>query len=126
MARKLFFAILISCLVVFTTGCIQQLQDLEPLKEQIVDEYKDENVRLQLHNGNSVGVSFINTPFNDLTQAEQEQKATEIAQFVKYNYDSIDKVDYIFVAFIVHKRYFLLVEYTNALDTFHFEKDELK
>jgi len=67
----------------------------------------------------------INTPFNDLTRAEKEQKAGEIAQFVKDNFDSIDKIDHIWVAFVIHKRYFFLINYTNSLDTFFFEKDEL-
>ncbi|NEQ45303.1 MAG: hypothetical protein F6K00_17800 [Leptolyngbya sp. SIOISBB] len=82
-------------------------------------------MQVTLHNVNSVVISFINSHFNDLTETEKAAKAEEIAQFVKDNYDSVDKIDDIVVSFVVHKKYFLLFEYTNSLDTFTFKISEL-
>ena len=134
MMRKLLLTATISCFLVLTiSGCAeplqdllpQRLQDITPLREEIIDEYKDADVQVTLHNVNSVVISFINSHFNDLTETEKAAKAEEIAQFVKDNYDSVDKIDDIVVSFVVHKKYFLLFEYTNSLDTFTFKISEL-
>ena len=134
MMRKLLLTATISCFLALTiSGCAeplqdllpQRLQDITPLREEIIDEYQDADVQVTLHNVNSVVISFINSHFNDLTETEKAEKAEEIAQFVKDNYDPVDKVDDIVVSFVVHKKYFLLFEYTNSLDTFTFKISEL-
>lgn len=109
---------------VFVNGCVQSFQDLIPLREKIIEKYQEHNIDLVLQNGNAIGVTFINSSFNDLEQGAKEQKAREIALFVKGNYESMDKIGMIWVAFTVHRNYIVL-KYSNSLDTFIFRIEEL-
>lgn len=115
--------------LLFSTGCssagLFALSDQLPLKEKLLAEYKYPEVNLVLQNGNTLGISFVNSPFNDLSREEKESKAREIATFAKNNYSSVSQIDTIWVAFVVYKKIFFIVDYTNALDTFFFDKREL-
>ena len=103
---------------------VQDVQDLLPLRERLVATYHTEDVRLVVQNGNALGISFVNTPFNELPAADKAATARAIAQFAAANYASIDHIDHLWVAFVVHRQY-VVVSYTNSLDTYFFEKDEL-
>jgi hypothetical protein len=52
-------------------------------------------------------------------------KAQEVAVFVKDNYDTIENIDNIRITIVIHKRYLFLVNYTNSLATFFFDKNAL-
>src|SRR4030095_11355196 len=119
--RLLTIAFLMLPLLILRTGCVQSYQDLFPLREKIIQEYKESNVSVVIQNGNTVGVSFINTAFNGLEQTKKEAKAKEIAIFVKENYKSIDNIDMIWVSFTIYKTYFFVFNYTNSLDTFFYK-----
>lgn len=117
------------CITLLTSACasdlMKELGELAPLRDQLVQTYAEDEINLQIQNGHAINVSFINSSFNDLPQADKEPKAQEIAQFVKDHYASIGKIDRISVSFVVHKQY-VIFNYTNGLDTFFFDTKELK
>ena len=126
--RHSLFLIALICTMLITTACatefFQDIQDLTPLRDQLIQAYHEDAVNLEIQNGHIVGVSFINSAFKDLPKTEKEGKARKIAQFVKEHYIAIGKVDRIWVAFVIHKDY-VIFSYTNGLDTFFFKKSEL-
>jgi hypothetical protein len=107
-------------------GLWQAIADLAPLRDQLIQTYHEDDVNIVIQNGNALGISFINSAFNDLPSKDaKEAKAREIAQFVKAHYARIDRIDTVWVSFVIHKNYFMVFNYTNSLDTFFFEKNEL-
>jgi len=114
---------------ILLTGCSQEsfqsFKGLFPLRDKLIQQFDEQNVRITIQNGNTVGVSFINSSFNNLSQQEKELKAQEVAVFVKDNYDAIENIDNIWISFVIHKRYLFLVNYTNSLATFFFDKNAL-
>jgi hypothetical protein len=107
-------------------GVWQDVTDLFPLRDELIQTYHEEDVNIVVQNGNTLGISFVNSTFNDLPSAAAKQaKAREIAQFAKTHYARVDHVDAIWVSFVVHKTYFLVFSYTNGLDTFFFKTNDL-
>jgi hypothetical protein len=107
-------------------GFFQDVSELFSLREQLAQTYHDDNLNVVIQNGNALGITFINSEFNDLpTQAEKQAKAREIALFAKAHYSRIDHLDTIWVSFTIHKEYFLVFSFTNSLDTFFFQTADL-
>jgi hypothetical protein len=106
-------------------GFFQDLSELSPLRDQLVQTYHEDNVTVIIQNGNALGISFTNSTFNNLPTREAKQaKAREIAELVKDNYSRIDHIDMIWVSFTIHKQY-IIFNYTNSLDTFFFDMKTL-
>ena len=123
---KLTFLILL--LLMLVSGCgqaFQAFQDLSSLRNKIIEKYHENNVGLLIHNGNAISVSFTNSSFNKLEPAQKKEKAKEIALYVKENYAPMDNIDKIIVSFVIHKTYFFVIDYTDGLDTFFYNTDEL-
>ncbi len=124
MSKSIFFKIALTCILIVLAGCSEQhvhaIKEMFALRQKIIKEYKSANVDVALKNFNSIDVSFINTSFNELTKAERERKAHEIARFVKDAYSRIDDINEISISFVIYKKY-IIVEYTENLDTFSFK-----
>jgi hypothetical protein len=107
-------------------GFVQDLSELFPLRDQLIQTYHEDNMNVVIQNGSALGISFINSAFNDLpTQEAKQAKAREIAQFAKDRYSRIDHIDTIWVSFTIHKEYFLVFNYSNSVDTFFFKTADL-
>ena len=117
------FTFLLLSLSLFS-GCVKPFQDLLPLREKIVEQYKENSLNLVIQY-DAIAVSFINSSFNKLGQSQKEAKAKEIAVFVKENYESMDTIDMIMVSFTIHKTSFFIFDDTNSLDTFFYKIEEL-
>ena len=127
LASTMFFSIIaVAALVGCTQSFAQDVAALGPLRDELIQTYHEDNVNVVIQNGQSLGISFINTHFNDLpTAAAKQAQAREIAQYVKDHYTRMDHIERIWVSFTVYKEYFLLVRYTNSLDTYFFETADL-
>jgi hypothetical protein len=121
-------ATILAITLFFLTACnsafVQDVQNLMPLRDSLVATYHVDDVNLVVQNGHALGISFINSPFNDLPSTAKEPKAREIAQFAAKHYESIDHIDEIWVGFVVDKQY-IIMHYTNNFDTYFFKKAEL-
>ena len=111
-----------------SAGCpgqmIKSLADLSALRNELIKEYKVENVNVTVQNTHVLGISFINSSFNNLGEQERGRKAREIALFAKSHYPSMDLIDKIWVSFVESKDY-VIFHYTNGLATYVFDKGEL-
>jgi hypothetical protein len=78
--------------LIFLSACnrkdVQIFKEMIPLRNALVKKYKADNIRVANWNGNNLTISFINSSFNDLTDAEKQLKAEEIARFVNSHYIS--------------------------------------
>ncbi len=106
-------------------GIMKSLSDLAKLRNDLMNEYKVQgDVNVTVQNSTVLGISFINSAFNKLSESERETKAREIAYFAKNHYASINFIDRIWVSFVVYKNY-IIFQHTNNLNTYFFDKREL-
>ena len=70
------------------------------LRQKLGQTYQCEEVSVQLMNGNTLNISFINSEFNKLSASQQAKSAEEVAKFVKANYTGKAKVKRIVIIFV--------------------------
>jgi hypothetical protein len=114
--------------LVLLAGCsgagIQAVQDLVLLQEQLAAEYGESNIRVEIEDGNTLGVTFVSSSSNGFAGDRKAEQAREVASFVCENYASMDTVDEVWVAFEIRQDG-TLVDATSSV-TFTFEKSELE
>jgi len=114
--------------LVLLAGCsgagIQAVQDLVPLQGQLAAEYGESNIRVEIEDGNTLGVTFVSSSSNGLAGDRKAEQAREIASFVCENYASMDRVDKVWVAFEIRQDG-SMVDTTGSV-AFTFEKRELE
>jgi hypothetical protein len=103
---------------------IQAVQDLIPLQEQLAAEYGGSNSKVEIEDGNTLGVTFVSSPSNGLARDRKAEQAREIASFVCENYTSMDRIDKVWVAFEIHQAGSIVDTTSSA--TFVFKKSELE
>jgi hypothetical protein len=120
--------ILVSFTLVLNASCSKEnfksLSDLSALRNELIKEYKENDINVTVQNSSVLGISFINSSFNNLGEQEREKKAREIALFAKNHYPSIDSIDKIWVSFVASKNY-IIIQYSNGLGTYVFDKRSL-
>jgi hypothetical protein len=119
---------LLSLLLAFGAGCsketLRSMSNLSALRSDLMREYKANDVNVVVQNSNVLGISFVNSSFNNLGAQEREKKAREIALFAKSHYQAINSIDKIWVSFLVVKNY-IVFHYTNGLGTYVYDKRSL-
>jgi hypothetical protein len=116
-------ALLLPCLL--GAGCAQvvkSLREISKLQAAIVKEFGDKDVNVNLSNGDTLIITFINSPLNDKSPEERAKRAEQTAELVKQNYPT-NQVDEIWVTFIRSHTRFIVVNYTESLGFFGFDKD---
>lgn len=103
-----------------SSGISKSFTDLFTLKDKMEKEFGLSDIRVIIQNNTTIGISLINSPFNELKRGAKIEQARKIKTFVAKNYESIKDIDMIWVSFVVHKKYFFIVNFTNSLDTFFF------
>lgn len=123
--RFLTLPVFFSCLL--TVGCgtqlVKSLGELARLQGEIVKEYREESVNVKLNNSTALVVTFINSPLNEKVRQERSKRAQETAAFVKMHYPSIQKLEEVWVGFIRQETRYVLINYTEGLDFFGFDKN---
>ena len=114
----------VSCLL--ATGCAQvvtSLGEISKLQAEIVKEYGEPGVNVNLNNSNVLTVTFINSQLNAKGPAERAKRAQQTAEFVKQHYLSIAKLDEIWVGFFRQQTRYIVVTYNEGLGFFGFDKN---
>lgn len=115
-------AVLLTCsLVAGCTKIVKTLSDLSNLQAQIATHYRENDVRVNLHNGTSLNVTFINSPLNDKSPEERLKRAQETAAFVKEHYAAINQLTNIWITFMRQETRYLVIHYSQGLETFGFD-----
>jgi len=120
--------ILVVCFCVLASvSCkevVKSLSDLSVLRDELIREYKEPDIKVVVQNSHVLGITFNNSSFNNLKQPERANKAQEIARFAMNRYASIKSIDQIWVSFAISKDY-IVFHYSSSLDNYLFEKDRL-
>jgi hypothetical protein len=94
------------------------LEALAILQQDIASRYPVVT-EIGLETDNVLVISLVNSPFNDLTETEQQNTAQEIAQFAKDHYTGSSTLRTIQVSFIKHSE--ILGVSTNRGRTYAFK-----
>src|SRR5688572_30297839 len=108
--------LLLWCLL--SAGCTQlakSLIEISRLQADIVKEYSEKDVNVNLNNSTVLVVTFVNSPLNEKGAEERAKRATQTAAFVKQHYPSINQIAEIWVAFVRSKTHFIVVHWSVSL-----------
>lgn len=117
-------ALVLACLVV--SNCqkvVKSFAEISKLREAIVKEYGEKDVGVNLNNGTTLTITFINSPLNAKTQRERAERAMETAIFVTQHYPSIAQINEIWVGFIKQETHFVVMHYTESLGFIAFDNN---
>ena len=129
MRTRIHFSLLslLICVSVLAAGCSEtfsSLKDLTKLRQDLMKELRVSNINVTVQNYDTLGISLINSPYNNLSHEEKEDAAHSIALFAKNHYAQIDKINRIWVSYVAQKDY-IIFQYTDGLATFVFDKSRL-
>ena len=116
--------LLLFCLL--ASGCAQAVKSLgevSRLHAEIVKEFGEKEVGVNLFNDTVLTVRFFNSPMNDKTAEERAQRAEQTVAFVKDHYSSVRKMTAIWVVFVKVQTRFLFVHYSETVGAFGFDRD---
>lgn len=105
------------------TQLAKSLVDLSRLQAAIIKEFGDQGVNVNLNNSTFLTVTFINSPLNAASRGERSKRAEQTAAFVARNYPAIAEIEEIWVSFVRVETHFIVVNYTQGLDVFGFDKN---
>jgi hypothetical protein len=122
------FIVIALHILVLNSGCSRQAletsPDLAALRKKLIAEYGHQDITVVIQNSNVLGVSLINSPFNELEEIDKKQKAQEIAVFVTNHYAPINKVEKVWVSFVTSETYAFIFQYDEGR-TYQFDKNYL-
>jgi hypothetical protein len=94
-------------LLLLLAGCsgadVQGVVDLVPLQRELAAEYGESSMRVELHNGSTLGVTLVYPSLADVAWGQRAEQAREIAEFVCEHYPSMDRIDQVRIGFEVHQ-----------------------
>jgi hypothetical protein len=121
---SLTWTLLLLCLL--ATGCGGQLAkslvEISRLRGELVKEYGEQGVNVNLNNSTSLIITFINSPLNAKGPQDRARRAGQTAAFVSSRYPSIEKIDDIWVGFVRQETRFIVLHYSESLEFFGFDK----
>jgi len=121
---SLVLALLLSCLLVANCApVVKSLGELSRLHAEIVKEYGEKEVGVNLKNATSLTITFVNSPLNAKDPVERARRAEQTAAFVNQHYPSIDQIHEIWVGFVRQETRYIVVHYSESLNFFGFDKN---
>jgi hypothetical protein len=105
------------------SGFVSSVGELVTLRAAIIKEFGDEGVSVNLNNGETLVVTFVNSPLNHKGSQAREQRAQESALLVKKHYSAINKIQEIWITFVKHETRYLVINYTGGLEAFAFDRN---
>ena len=116
------------CVFFFVFGCSKEFRDdfknLFPLRNAIIKEVGVKDVRVVIQNGNCIGVSFINSKYNDESETIQDEVRQRTLKLISSNYPNNRRINMVWIAFVIHKSYFFVFNYTNSINTKFYKKSQ--
>jgi hypothetical protein len=122
------FFVVVLHLLVLNSSCSQRVPESSPdliaLRGKLIQAYRHQDISVVIQNSNVLGVSLINSPFNELDDIDKKKLAQEIAVFVTNHYAAINKVERVWVSFVTSETYAFVFQYNDGR-TFQFDKNYL-
>ena len=104
-------------------GMIKSLGDLAKLRQQLIDKYHEQDVRVSLSNSRFLNIVFVNSPLNKQDANKRKNRAQETTRFVVSNYAAIQQVQYVWVTFVKDSTRLIFLHYASMVDGFVFDKN---
>lgn|GEM_PF-6576933 len=127
-SRFTFWPLLLT--IALAAGCsqsfVKSFSDLLALRQALSTHFQHPDINVVIQNGDALGITFINSRFNELGEDERGRKAQEIAAFAKAHYAHIQPIKRIWVAFATRKTYFLFFHSFWVHDSYLFDKDNIE
>jgi hypothetical protein len=119
--------LVLATLVLCSFGCskdlLNELKEIAQLRNQMVQEFHEQNINVNLENSTVLQIAFINSPLNEGPQQERARRAQETALFVKRNFAGIDRLERLSVSFVRNETRMIVINYTQQIDSYEFGKD---
>jgi hypothetical protein len=100
--------------------------ELQQVQQDVKKASGTDNVTVNLNNGTSLSVGLLNSSLGTLPSDQKKAKALEVAQIAYRSYPQRAKLDEVSVAYIVHRTYLGVFNYTDSRDAFNFATSELQ
>jgi hypothetical protein len=113
----------VACLLI--AGCGEQMAkvgELATLQRDLMKQYREDGIQVNLTDGVALTVTFINSPLNSKTDEDRLTRAGGTALFVKHHYPSIQQVEEIWVAFVQQSTRYFIITTSEAIEYFRFDK----
>jgi hypothetical protein len=107
-------------------GCAKltkSLGELSQLRNDIAKEFKEKEVGVNLSNGTSLSITFVNSLLNSQEAEQRAQRAGRTAQFVTKHYPAIANIEVIWVFFVRLETRFVVVPYSENVGYFGFDRN---
>ena len=122
----------LSAFILLAAGCGDAresaglLGDLRAVGEEVRRATGHENVTVKLTNGRHLIIGMVNSRFGALADDGRREGARSIAEAAHRTFRSKGSLETVAVCFVVHRRYLLLISFTDATDCFAFKANELE
>ncbi|HEV7684817.1 MAG TPA: hypothetical protein VGO68_22090 [Pyrinomonadaceae bacterium] len=118
-------SVVLLCLLLLA-GCgklTKSLGELSQLQTDVAKEFKEKDVGVNLSNGTSLSITFVNSLLNSQEAEQRAIRARRTAQFVTKHYPSIANIEAIWIIFIRVQTRFVIVNYTESVGYFGFDRN---
>ena len=106
-------------------GMARSLGELQQAQAAVVKVAGTPLVQINLMNGKYLSVGIVNSPLGTLPREDRQEKALELARAAFQALPGREKLQNVRVTFVIQERRFLVVNYTEATDSFTFAPGEL-
>jgi len=100
--------------------------ELRDVQNEVIRATGHGEVTVNLSNGHFLAVGLVNAPSAEWSKERRQNQAREIAQLAYDKLNSRASLDTVAVSYVVHRKYLLVFDYTNSLDSFAFKAIELE
>jgi len=100
--------------------------ELRDVQSEVVKVTGHDEVTVNLSNGHFLAVGLVNAPSAEWPKERRQSQAREIAQLAYDKIHSRVSLDTVVVTYVAHRKYLLVFDYTNGLDSFAFKASELE
>jgi hypothetical protein len=100
--------------------------ELRDVQSEVVKATGHEEVTVNLSNGHFLAVGLVNAPSAAWPKQRRQSQAREIAQLAYDKIHSRVSLDTVVVTYVAHRKYLLVFDYTNGMDSFAFKANELE
>jgi len=102
------------------------IRETVAIQQAVMSEFELPSVKIHIQNGRELGLTLENSRFNELTPEQRRVQAIKVAQFTKSKLDKLNSIEAIWVKYVIYEKKYLVVDYTETLETFHFLTSELQ
>jgi hypothetical protein len=99
----------------------RSLGELQAVQAAVAKAAGTPAVQVNLMNGKYLSVGIVNSPMGKLPRDAKQAKALELARVAFQALSKRQALAKVRVSFVVHERRFLIVNYTNSMDSYAFD-----